>query len=514
MSAGRHAPHYPRRVSRTVPPGDPSPRSAPGAVPPSPIVHALNREVGRYHRWCTPSVLPQERVDDFYSSDVSISAGFFGTLVDHTGVFGEAERFAAEAEGADRTMFSVHGSSGSNFVVLRMLALERSDALVLVARNIHHSVINALKAFGLDFRFIPTPYDARFEALLPPSADEVLAALDRYPEALAVVFTAPTYEGVGAPTRAIADAVHSTSDHAMVIVDEAWGGHLAFHPDLPESAMHAGADVCVQSTHKLAGGLQQTGLIHWREGRVDSELMEEAFREYVTTSPSYHLLASADAAVRALATDGREALGACLERMARFSTLLGERLPLLEHLGEPAWREDFAEHVGGIDATRLTVALPRYDVAGFAVAQSLVERDIVIEKAGIDTLTFISTFQLGDAAVPETVAALEAVLDGRELPDGERKPVLPNPFAAVDDRPVMHPYHARRYAKSIGHEVALADAVGSVSAESVEVYPPGVPVVLEGFRVSQAAVDYLLETRAQGGTIVARDTTLETLHVL
>jgi arginine decarboxylase len=71
----------------------------------------------------------------------------------------------------------------------------------------------------------------------------------------------------------------------MVIVDEAWGGHLDFHRELPRSAMAAGADVCVRSTHKLAGGLQQTGLIHWREGRADSELME-AYREYVTTSPS------------------------------------------------------------------------------------------------------------------------------------------------------------------------------------------------------------------------------------
>jgi arginine decarboxylase len=149
---------------------------------PSPIVRVLNEHVTRYHRWCTPSILPdQERVEDFYASDVSISAGFFGTLVDHTGIFAEAESFAAQAQGADRTMFSVHGSSGSNWIVLRTLALERSDALVLVARNIHHSVVNAIKAFGLDFRFLPTPYEPRFEAVLPPSADDVLDALTRYP---------------------------------------------------------------------------------------------------------------------------------------------------------------------------------------------------------------------------------------------------------------------------------------------------------------------------------------------
>jgi lysine decarboxylase len=89
-----------------------------------------------------------------------------------------------------------------------------------------------------------------------------------------------------------------------------------------------------------------------------------------------------------------------------------------------------------------------------------------------------------------------------------------NPFRAIDDRPVMHPYHARRYAKSIGQEVPLDQAVGRVAAEEVEVYPPGIPVILEGFRVSEDAVRYLREARDLGGAIVARDTSLATLRVL
>jgi len=491
-------------------------RPAPATTPsPSPIVRILNEEVGRYHRWCTPSILEtQERITDFYSSDISISAGFFGTLVDHTGVFGEAERFAAQAQGADRTMFSVHGSSGSNFIVLRMLALERSDALVLVARNVHHSVINALKAFGLDFRFLPTPYDAAFEALLPPSVAEVCEGLARYPEALAVLYTSPTYEGLTANTTDIAGAVHDASAHAMVIVDEAWGGHLHFHPELPPSAMSAGADVCVQSTHKLAGGLQQTGLIHWQERRVDSELMEEAFREYVTTSPSYHLLASADAAVRSLVATGEQALGGCIERTRALADAVHERLPEVDHLAEPGWLAAHAPHVDGRDPVRTTLGLSRYRRSGFGVAEELVAHGVIVEKAGINTLTLITTFQLADRAVPDTVAALEAVLAEHRLPEGERKPLTSNPFSALEDRAVMHPYAARRYAKSIGHELPLQEAVGKVSAEIVEVYPPGVPLILEGFRVSADAVRYLIETREAGGTIVARDTSLQTLRVL
>jgi arginine/lysine/ornithine decarboxylase len=487
-----------------------------GALPtPSPIVRILNEEVRHYHRWCTPSTLmDQERIEDFYASDVSISAGFFGTLVDHTGVFGEAERFAAAAQGADRTMFSVHGSSGSNWIALRMLALERPDALVLVARNIHHSIINALKAFGLNFRFLPTPYDPEFEAVLPPSVDEVMAALRRYPEALAVVYTSPTYEGLCANTRAIAAAVHEASPETILFVDEAWGGHLHFHPVLPPSAMDAGADLSVQSTHKLAGGLQQTGLIHWREERVDSELMEEAFREYVTTSPSYHLLASADASVRALAANGREALGACIARTEELKRGLRERLPRLVHLDDPAWAARHASHVDSADLVKTTVALSAYDISGFAVSRSLVERGIVVEKAGINTLTFITTFQLEPGAVEDTIGALESILAGRELGDGRSRPMATNPFSAFDDRPVMHPYHARRYAKSVAHEVPIEDAIGRVAAEVVEVYPPGIPLILEGFRVSADAVRYLCEVRNMGGAIVARDTSLQTLRVI
>ena len=477
----------------------------------SPIVGILNREVGRYHRWSTPSILAgQERVEDFYSSDVSISAGFFGTLVDHTGVFGEAERFAAGAFGADRTMFSVHGSSGSNFIVLRMLALERNDALVLVARNIHHSIVNGLKAYGLDFRFLPTRYEPRFEALEPPTVEDVVAGLRRHPEALAVIFTSPTYEGLAANTAAIADAVHEASPHAMVFVDEAWGGHLGFHPALPEGAMRSGADLCVQSTHKLAGGLQQTGLIHWREGRVDSELMEEAYREYVTTSPSYHLLASADAAVRRLASDGEESLEVCIERARELKRRLAEALPDLELLDDHEW----GDHVAGLDPVKVTCALSRYAVSGFAVGERLVERRIVIEKAGINTITLISAFQLGDDALDYTVAALADILAPTLLPDGATKDLPADPFRAFDDRPVMHPYAARRYAKSIGHEVPIREAVGRISADYVEVYPPGIPVILEGFRVSAEAVDYLLEARDMGGAIIARDTTLTSLRVL
>ena len=278
----------------------------------SPIVRILNQDVGRYHRWCTPSILERPGAGRGLLRLGRLDLRRASSARSSTTPACSPRRSSSppRAQGADRTMFSVHGTSGSNWIVLRMLALERSDALVLVARNIHHSIMNGLKAFGLDFRFLPTPYEPRFEALLPPSVEEIREGLRRYPEAIAVIFTSPTYEGLAANTRAIAEAVHDTSRHAMVIVDEAWGGHLHFHRRAAGERDGAPAPTsrCSPRTSSPAG-CSRPGLIHWREGRVDSELMEEAYREYVTTSPSYHLLASADAAVRTLVADGEEALG-------------------------------------------------------------------------------------------------------------------------------------------------------------------------------------------------------------
>ena len=148
----------------------------------------------------------------------------------------------------------------------------------------------------------------------------------------------------------------------MVFVDEAWGGHLHFHPELPPSARWtAGADICVQSTHKLAGGLQQTGLIHWREARVDSELMEEAYREYVTTSPE---LPPARERRRRGAHAGRaaasEALGACDRAHARAQGGAARaRSRDLDHLDDPAWLGRHGDHVAGCDLVKTTVGARR-----------------------------------------------------------------------------------------------------------------------------------------------------------
>lgn len=476
---------------------------------------ALNNLMETQHRWCTPSILhDQQKVQDEYD-DVSVSAGALGNLLQHTGYFQDAEEFAAKVYGADHTFLSPHGSTGANAIVLRMLALERRDALVLVSRNVHHSVINALKMFSVDFRFLPNPsYDPHFEAILPPRPSDVVEGLSRYPETLAVIYTSPTYEGITASTEGIAEFIHDEHPEVIVAVDEAWGGHLPFHPDLPKPAMESGADIAVQSTHKMAGSLQQGALIHWaeREHGVDSETMGEAYREYVTTSPSYHLIGSIDASLRLLDEKGPEYLTMSIERSRALREALATRLPGLRILGVTDLQQyATSKH---LDAIKTTLGLSSYQVSGFALAKELANRDVIVERAGLNSIVLVTTFQLEDDAVEHAVEAISQSLEGKEVAKGKKKNLPRNPFAGCGGPQTLRPYEVVRYAKFMSTEVPLGKAVGRVAAESVELYPPGVPILLEGYTVTPEAVRYLRATLREGAQLVARDKELRRLRVL
>ena len=436
----------------------------------------------------------------------------FGALADHNGLFGEAERFAAVLYGADRAVFSVHRSTGANWMVLRMLSLRHPDAFVLLARNVHHSVINAAKAFGIDFAFLPASYDRRFETLLPPSPAEVADALVQHPGAQAMLFTSPTYEGLGARTEEITRVVHAHDPETLVLVDEAWGAHLPFHPGLPRSAIASGADVCVQSTHKLGGSLQQTGTLLWREDRIDSALIERAFAEYTTTSPSFHLLASLDATLRTLALRGQEDLEEVIARAQDLRARVVEAIPAVEMFEDDARIAAWGDRVMGHDATKVTLGLSRYELSGYEVRDKLLEHDIVPEKAGLGTLMLVATFQLAAAAPQRLARALRQALHA--YPRDEARPLPPDPFATLEDAPLIAPYLAARRAHRCGRTVPLHAAAGMVAAEQVEVYPPGIPVILEGFRITDGAIDYLTSVHAYGGSVTGRDPSLTTVRVL
>ena len=478
----------------------------------APIVEFLNTVVGDYVRWCTPSILMDApKVRDVYESDVSASLSIHGTLAENSGIFAEAHELAARLYGADHTLFSVHGSTGSVYVVMRYLSLMYGTPLVLVTRNIHVSVQNACEDFGIRFRFIRSHYDPEFDAIIPPSPEEVVEALERYPEANAVLLSNPTYEGISCRLEETVRAIRNFDSKILVIVDEAWGAHFKFSDRLPKTAMEVGADISIQSTHKQGGSLQQTGMIHWKDGRVDPDVMWEAYRGYVTTSPSYHMMASLDAARAYLEVHGRREVERIIRLSGEFREELRARLPDLKIMDEEAL-DPWKEYVGGLDLTKTQVALTKYGVTGFQLDLELQEKfKVVPDTANYNSLLFITTFQLPESAVERTVSALEKALGGRKL-EGEKKLLNP-PLRA--DPPRIEPYLLRRMPKKlVTQRVPIDLSVGMISAETITPYPPGVPIVIKGHTISKEDVEYLKAVRDSGGILIARDPTLREIEVL
>jgi arginine decarboxylase len=457
-------------------------------------------------RWCTPTTtIAQHHPGDPYRSDISASWGRMGSLLDLSGVFGEVSDFLARSYGAAVSLPGVNGTTGCNQVMASAAALLGPRAEVLVNRGAHHSVYRALAAAGVDFHFIAQKFDASFEAFEPVRAADVAEAIRRHPHADVVWVSSPTYEGLPAELSGIVDTVRAQTDGAAVFVDEAWGAHFAFHPDLaPLSALAAGADVVAQSTHKTAGALQQAAVLHIGVGAspVVADVVRAAWRDKTTTSPSYQLIGSIDAAVHLMHRHGTEYIEAAAKSARALEALVTAANPGIRVLS--------CRTHARCDPLKVTFALHRYAPTGHAVARALEEEGIVGEKAGIHTLTMLATYGLAFDAVRRTAKALTRAL-GEPLrePHGSAA----SPFNGDLSRADLPPVDAVRLARTIGRRVPLSNAIGTVALEEAEAYPPGVPILLPGYRVTADAVRYLLDTRKAGGRILASDPALNSILV-
>src|SRR5919202_2133332 len=183
------------------------------------------------------------------------------------GVIKEAQELAADAFGADQTWFLVNGSTGG--VMAAILATCNSGDKIILPRNIHQCAIAGLVLSGAVPVFINPEFDPSSDLAHSITPTAVAKALKQYPDAKAVMMVYPTYQGVCGDVRAIAQLVHE--HNIPLLVDEAHGPHFAFHPDLPPSALSAGADLAVQSTHKVLGAMTQASMLHIQGNRVEAQ---------------------------------------------------------------------------------------------------------------------------------------------------------------------------------------------------------------------------------------------------
>jgi lysine decarboxylase len=425
----------------------------------------------------------------------------------------EAARcLAADAWGARRTWFLTNGASQGN--VAACLAIAQRGERVVVQRTVHGSAIDGLVLAGLRPTFVAPEVDVELglaHCVVPCALDAALAAT---PDAAAAIVVSPTYYGAAADVAGLARVAHA---HGVpLVVDEAWGAHLAFCDALPQDALAAGADLVISSTHKHAGSLTQSAMLHLGAGGgFEEAAVDRALGLVTSTSPSSLLLASLDAARRHAAVQGSELLRAAV---AELAVLRGQirRIRGLDVLDE---RVVGRYGVAAIDPLRVCVDVRATGLDGYEVARRMRrDGDLHVELCGEHVV--VAVFGLGEdvtvSGAPLVEALAAATRPNVGLPPGRggrtdvRRPRVQ--LAAPWGELALSPRAAFLAAPE---PVAIAQAEGRIAAECLAAYPPGIPNVLPGERLTAANLATLQRTLAHGGVVRgAADPTLHTVLVV
>jgi len=399
------------------------------------------------------------------------------------GVIKEAQELAAKAYGADRSYFLVNGTTGGNQAMI--LTTCNPGDKVLVARNAHKSVLAGLIATGAQPIFYLTEVDENLKITLNVAYEATRQAIDAHPEARVLFLTSPNYYGICADLERIISYAHERN--ITVLVDEAHGPHLKFHPDLPVSALEAGADMCVQSTHKIIGGMTQASMLHAMVKRVDIPTLSNVLRFVQTTSPSYILMASLDLARMQMATEGEKLLDKAIKLAEEARTKIN-KIPGLLCFGKEMIKGSLFSQMGDFDVTKLTITVKDLGLSGYQVSQLLNNRyHIQVEMA--DPFHVLVIVSIGDRR-DDLNRLVEAL---REISKEYSSTAKPSALEEVGiplfmNEAILTP---REAFFADHHYVEVEKAIGCISSEIVTVYPPGIPLLVPGEVVTQEVLDYL-----------------------
>ena len=504
---------------------------------PQPLTELLGTEV-------FPADLPElPELDNLFAPD---------------GVIQEAQELAAETFGALHTRFLVNGSTTG--IIAGILATCGNGEKIILPRNIHQSVISGLIISGAIPIFINPEYDFHWDIPLSITAESIGQTLAKHPDTKAVMIVNPTYHGVCGNIRAIAQQVHKYN--IPLLVDEAHGAHFAFHSELPIPALLSGADLSVQSTHKTLGAMTQASMLHVGSNRIDLDRLEQALQILQSSSPSYLLLASLDAARQQMALFGEELMSQTLElaknarnRISQLSnysvfnlkrrekkteernfTCLSKDSDLLknrvkEDIGDsgaifsnpntqlptPNYPPNFLiknyfnPGFIALDLTRLTIKVSQIGFSGYQADEILhQELGVTCELPSFLNLTFIISPGNTKADINQLVTGLISLRHrGRiNLPtnDGTKFDLKVNDFSIP-----ISPRDAFFAQKNC---LPIKKSVGYISAELICPYPPGIPVLIPGEIITEKHLQILQQVRANGSLMTGcSDPVFKTIKV-
>jgi lysine decarboxylase len=415
-----------------------------------------------------------------------------------------AEQLAATAYGAARTWFLTNGASQGNHALC--LALAKPDQHVLVQRNSHASVVDGLVLSGGRASFVAPEYDPELGMAHGVTPEALEAILRRHSDIRSAFIVSPTYYGMAADVGGCAAVAHAAG--AALIVDCAWGSHFGFHPDLPENPLRLGADALLASTHKIVGSLTQSAMLHVApDALIDVDEVARCVRLVRSTSPNSLLLASLDSARRQLTAHGEALLDRTIAAAARARAAIDE-IPCCtvvggSMVGRPG--------IAGWDPLRIVIDIRGTGCTGYEIAAELrASYDVHVELATHATLVLV----LG---LGQPVEALERF--AHDFTETIRRIARPGRGSRITSPPAALEHHSavsiREAFLGQGEAVPVDEAIDRISCEAIAGYPPGVPALLPGERVTAEVVEYLRELTAAGARLHgAADPSFATLRVL
>ena len=426
----------------------------------------------------------------------------FGSLFPPDGAMKTAQDLAANAFGAEKTWFLANGSTSG--VMAAILATCGDGDKIILPRNVHQSAIAALIFSGAIPIFINPIYDPQFDlpySITPKALEETLS---QHQDAKAVFLVSPTYQGICADIPALSAITHAYD--LPLIVDAAHGAHFGFHPQLPASPLTQGADVVIQSVHKTLGALTQASLLHLQGEKVNSTRLATALQCLQSSSPSHLLFASLDAAREQVATQGKDLFDYTLDLVARGKAGIEEnsKITLLNPSLPQAGCYD-------LDATRITINLEQLGLTGFAADEILhQELGVTAELPTAKTLTFVVTFGNTNTDIDTLITGLNQLRQYQP-----QTSLVPPQLSGLP--PLADCFSPRKAFFSAKQTLPLAEAVGEISTEFVCPYPPGIPVLIPGEKITPETLDYLQQIFQLSRNITitgCSDATLKTLQVI
>lgn len=418
------------------------------------------------------------------------------------GIIKEAQALAAEAFGADHTYFSVQGTSGA--IMTMILSVCNPGDKIIVPRNIHKSVSSAIIFSGAIPIFIHPELDHSLGISHGITPNAVAKALLAHPDAKAVLVINPTYFGIAADLQQIVSIAHHY--HVPVLVDEAHGVHIHFHDELPLSAMQAGADMAATSVHKLGGSLTQSSVLNIKEGLVNPDRVQTVMSMLTTTSTSYILLASLDVARKYLYQHGTDLLSNTIQHAA----FIRKEINQIPYLYSPGKDLLGSEATFDYDPTKIIISVKDLGITGHD-AEVWLRKNYQIEVELSDMYNILCILTPADSKedIQYLMNALQQLSLSYEKNANQQDikiSVAEIPFLAVSPRDAFYAEY---------EVIPLKESAGRISAESIMVYPPGIPIFIPGEIISKENLDYISQNIKSGLPVQGlEDETLETVRVL